>query len=142
MRLTPLFLCLIAIGSLNAISAAPATDKDLEKMQGNWTAKIQTDNGEKTATMTVEGKKVRFDGPDGKEWYEGTIEIDSNAKPKRISVLIEDCPIEQFKKQTVEGIFMLDGKTWTIAATAPGAPEGPAGFDDPKARSFEFKKTK
>lgn len=142
MHFTTFLLCLITLGTLVPQSAAPAADQDLKKMQGEWTAKIQAGGVEKKATMTVQGKEIRFDGPDGKEWYEGILEIDSKAKPKRISVRIKDCPIEQFKKQTVEGIYRLDEKTWTITATAPGAPEGPSGFDDPKARSFEFSRTK
>jgi uncharacterized protein (TIGR03067 family) len=142
MRLTLLLLCLISIESLVSASTTLPADKDLEKMQGDWTAKVETDTGEKDARLTVEGRKIRFDGPDGKEWYEGTFEIDSAAKPKRISVLIEDCPIEGFKKQTVEGIYTLDDKTWTIAATAPGAPEGPSGFDDENARTLELKRAK
>ncbi|QDV83345.1 TIGR03067 domain-containing protein [Planctomycetes bacterium TBK1r] len=121
---------------------ARAADKNLEKLQGDWTAEIDTENGKKKATLSVDGKKIRFDGPEGKEWYEGTFEIDANAKPKRISVRIEDCPIEQLKKQIVEGIYTLEDDTWTICATAPGAPEGPSGFDDENARTIEFKKGK
>ena len=44
-----------------------------------------------------------------------------------------------FADQTVEGIYTLEDKTWTICATAPGAPEGPAGFDDERARTLELK---
>jgi len=139
MRLTSILLCLIAIGSLVSASTALPADKDLEKLQGDWTAKVETDDGVKKATLVVKGKKIRFDGPDGNEWYEGTFELDSNAKPKRISVLIEDCPFDALKKQTVEGIYTLEGKTWTIVATAPGAPDGPSGFDDEKARTLELK---
>jgi uncharacterized protein (TIGR03067 family) len=140
MRLTSIFLSLMVLGPLLSAPTTLAAEKELEKLQGDWTAQVETDQGEKKATMTVTGKKIRFDGPDGKEWYEGTFDIDATTKPKRISVLIEDCPIDQFKKQTVEGIYRLDGKTWTIAATAPGSPEGPSGFDDEKARTIEFKK--
>lgn len=117
-----------------------AADPDLEKLQGDWVAKVQTEDGEKKATLSIEGKKLRFDGPGGQEWYEGTFDIDSTVKPKRLTVLIEDCPIEQFKKQTVEGIYVLEGKKWTVCATAPGSPEGPSGFDDDKARTLEFVK--
>ena len=140
MRLTNLFLSLLLLGSFMSASKTLAAEKELEKLQGDWTAQVETDQGGKTATMTVTGKKIRFDGPTGKEWYEGTFDIDETTKPKRISVLIEDCAIEQFKKQTVEGIYRLEGKTWTIAATAPGSPEGPSGFDDEKASTIEFEK--
>lgn len=124
-----------------AVAADPGA-KELAKLQGDWTAEVDTDSGKKKATMTVTAKKIRFDRPDGLEWYEGTFEINVQTKPKRISVTIKDCPIEQFKNQTVEGIYSLDQRTWTICATAPGSPNGPSGFDDEKARKIEFKKAK
>ena len=142
MRLTPFFLSLVLSFTLIPVNGVKAADKELEKMQGNWTAEVETDEGKKKASLSVEGKKIRFDGPDGQEWYEGTFEIDASAKPKRMSVLIEDCPFEQFKKQTVEAIYTLENDTWTICATAPGAPEGPSGFDDEKTRTLELKKDK
>ncbi|QEG00215.1 hypothetical protein Mal15_42850 [Stieleria maiorica] len=133
-------LCLVA--TLILTSPACAAESDMERLQGDWTAEVETDSGKKKATLTVAGKKIRFDGPDGREWYEGTFDIDEEAKPKRISVLINDCPIDEFKKQTVEGIYTLDADRWTVCATAPGAPEGPSGFDDEKARTIVFKKAK
>ncbi|QDV42452.1 hypothetical protein Enr13x_22990 [Stieleria neptunia] len=142
MRFQLPLLVLFCVAALISSPDAGAADKGLEALQGNWTAEVETENGKKKATLRVDGKKIRFDGPEGKEWYEGTFEIDANAKPKRISVRIEDCPIEQFKKQIAEGIYTLDEDTWTVCATAPGAPEGPSGFDDEKARTIEFKKEK
>ncbi|PAY21044.1 hypothetical protein CKO51_03110 [Rhodopirellula sp. SM50] len=135
-------LALFLVATVIFSPDAGAADKELEKLQGDWTAEVETENGKKKATLNVDGKKIRFDGPEGKEWYEGTFEIDANAKPKRISVRIEDCPIEQLKKLIVEGIYTLEDDTWTICATAPGAPEGPSGFDDEKARTIVFKKEK
>ncbi|WP_182871095.1 TIGR03067 domain-containing protein [Stieleria mannarensis] len=140
MRFVSVGLGLCLAVALILTSPARAAESDMERLQGDWTAEVETDNGKKKATLTVAGKKIRFDGPDGREWYEGTFVIDDKAKPKRISVLIKDCPIDEFKKQTVEGIYTLEGDTWTVCATAPGAPEGPSGFDDEKARTIVFKK--
>lgn len=142
MRTTLILSCLIVFTTFLPTSTAAAADKELEKMQGDWVTKVQTEDGEKTAKMSVDGKKIRFDTVDGQEWYEGTFEFDAAAKPNRISVLIKDCPFEQFKNKTSEGIYRLQDKTWTIAATAPGAPEGPSGFDDEKARTLVFKRAK
>ncbi len=141
MRFAGTLFMLLAVVSFASAATWVASEKDdLKQLQGEWTAKVQTDDGEKEATVSITGKKIRFAGPNGQEWYEGTFEIDADAKPKRISVLIIDCPYEQFKKQTSEGIYTLDDKTFTICATAPGAPEGPSGWDDEKARTLECKK--
>ncbi len=142
MRFVSVVLGLCLAVALISTPPACAAESDLERLQGDWTAEVETDGGKKKATLTVAGKKIRFDGPDGQEWYEGTFVVDEKAKPKRISVRIEDCPIEQFKKQIAEGIYTLEDDTWTICATAPGAPEGPSGFDDEKARTIEFRKEK
>ena len=128
------------IGCLTAPSGLFAADSDLERVQGEWKTTMETPDGDQEASMTVEGKKLHFEGPKPLGSMEVTFELDWNVKPKRMSMVIESCDVDEMKGLSIEGIYVLEKKTWIICATAPGSPEGPSGFDDEKAQTIEFKK--
>jgi uncharacterized protein (TIGR03067 family) len=110
-------------------TALAADDQDLPKFQGSWvitglTAKgkaLPLQPGKKvTLTFDKDGKVVSEGGDQGKQ--EGTFKIDSTRKPKYIDIVND--------KESITGIYTIDGDTLTMAVALSSKQE----VDDKTAR--------
>jgi uncharacterized protein (TIGR03067 family) len=87
-----------------ARAAADATDDDLKKVEGKWTA---PSGGGGTVTYTFKGKTLKIEAPTRK--YEMTIILDATVKPeKTIDFKIDEGP-DDAKGKTSKGIYKFDG---------------------------------
>lgn len=141
-RISAAWLLSISLGLTAWGGLTNDADTDLERVQGDWRTKMETPDGVVDATMTVEGRKLRFDGPVPLGSIAGSFELDEKSRPKRMTIEIEDADVKEWKGLSVQAIYTLEEKSWTICATAPGSPDGPKGFDDDKARTIDLKRLK
>jgi uncharacterized protein (TIGR03067 family) len=113
---------LIVVAALSFVAADAADDaskKDLEKLQGTWQLQSATRDG--VAAPAEEGPKIKltFKGNkltllEGERPYNATVMLDATRKPATINFVLED------GKQTVKGIYLLDGDTLKMCTGAPG----------------------
>jgi uncharacterized protein (TIGR03067 family) len=103
-------LCLAIV--LTAETARSGNKKEQEKFEGAWSL-VEVKGGKappkkEDAKLTFKGDKVTFMASDKTE--EATYSVDPTKKPKEINVHME----KKGKKQTVKGIYELDGDTLKI----------------------------
>jgi len=85
-------------------AAADASDGDLKKLAGKWTA---PSGGGGKVTYTFNGKTLKIEAPS--RTYEMTITVDATVKPeKTIDFKIDEGP-EDAKGKTSKGIYKFDG---------------------------------
>jgi uncharacterized protein (TIGR03067 family) len=108
-------LCL-AIGLL--LAADKKTDR--EKLQGTWKAVSGESKGKTAPEGVIRGlrwifkaDKIMVRRNDGTS-FELTFQLDPARKPKAIDLT------NPRRKETVQGIFRLDGKTLTLCVGVPG----------------------
>jgi uncharacterized protein (TIGR03067 family) len=121
--------------------AQPA-DKPETALQGTWLGQ-ETGGPAGQCRLTVTGDTMKFQGARPEEWYEAKLTLIQNTTPKRAAVLITDCAVPQYKNQTANAIYKIEGKTLTIAANEPGDAAVPTAFERGginQARTFVFTK--
>lgn len=104
-------------------------------VQGSW----QTTPGQPGASLVLKGNNLEFHSANGQEWYKGTFTLQDDTSPKRMTVLISDCPAPQYVGKTANAIYEVNDGTLTIASFEPGSPKIPAGFNDPGISKLTFK---
>ena len=110
-----LSLLLLAAGTLVAADT-PADDakKALEQLRGGWKVEKAEMNGKAYSedvvkTMTVEFKDRRLTIKDGPTNQDAEIKLDPTMKPATI-----DLTVARGAKETVKGIYELNGDTLTL----------------------------
>jgi len=94
--------------------AADATDGDLKKFEGKWTAPA---GGGGKVTYTFKSKTLKIEAPS--RTYEMTITLDATVKPdKTIDFKIEEAP-DDAKGKTSKGIYKFDGDDKLIFCFRP-----------------------
>jgi uncharacterized protein (TIGR03067 family) len=101
-----------------------ATKAELMKFEGTWTIESMERDGVKA--MPTEYKPFRLILK-GNEWTlneqpgssTGTFAVDVSKKPKTIDLMYGDGP---FKGKTMNGIYTLEGDTYTLCIGRPGKP--------------------
>jgi uncharacterized protein (TIGR03067 family) len=137
-------LCLVVFQS----QAADEKKADKDKLEGTWELVSYEVNGKVTPapegkgmTLTFKDGKVTKKAKDEKD-EEGTYKIDDTKKPAEIDMTTpkKGKPDE---KETMKGIFMIDGDTLKIGFTAkgPDAPR-PTAFDGKETGIMNFKRKK
>ena len=113
---------------------------DSSTLQGTWTG---SEGGAKTAgtpTLAILGTNLDFQGADPQEWYKATFTLHEDTKPKRLEVVITDCPAPQFVGKTAHAIYKIENGELTVTGNPPGNPNVPADFGTPGSRQIVFKK--
>jgi uncharacterized protein (TIGR03067 family) len=100
---------------------------DLDKLQGTWTVATMEVDGESMsapgdARVVIEGSRFATLGMGAV--YEGTVAVDSSAKPARIDMKFDKGPE---KGKTNLGIYRLKGDSWTLCLATRGTVR-PASF--------------
>jgi len=135
-----LFALMAVVGITLSPGCASTPRHDLAKMQGNWVGKeLGAGNGE--CRMTLSGNSLRFQGARRQEWYIGKLTLVAHTRPRRATILIQDCGFPQYVNQTAQAIYKFDGKLLTIAGDEPGNPTVPTAFapsESTHTRAFVF----
>jgi uncharacterized protein (TIGR03067 family) len=104
--------------------AADAPDKELEKLQGNWTlASLETGDGQSLSdgTLTIKGDK--YEARVGEFTVKATIKVDPSKSPKAIDFTYSEGPSEG---QTIKGIYSLEGDTFKFYRPLQAGEDRPA----------------
>lgn len=127
-------LALLAVGLLLAADdPKDAKKKDLDKLQGTWTASGVEYNGDKVLgdlvkelKVVVEGDKltVKGDAPDLEKYGKATLKIDPATTPKVMDISITGGE----KGTTFEAIYAVDGDEWKLCLKLTGK-ERPTKFE-------------
>ncbi len=93
---------------------------DLDKLQGAWTISALEMDGQSMsspgdACVVVKGSRFKTHGMGAV--YEGTVEVDSSAKPARIDMKFDKGPE---KGNTNLGIYQLKGDSWKLCLATRG----------------------
>ena len=102
-------------------NTAQKSEKGAE-LDGIWIGTAGGSYGE--WTFTISKGKVEVKGPES-EFYSGTVELNTNAKPKQVAFKIEKCSFPEYVGETSLGIYKLEGNKLTIAASEPGSMSRP-----------------
>ena len=121
------------LGILLVTSVAPGGDakKDLDKLQGRWTAEV---DGKKAELKFTKDNFALTVGDGNKEFtYKGTIKIDPSKKPKHMDLTITEG--ERHKGETSHAIYELDDDTLKWCAGEPGKADRPSEFPTKEGES-------
>jgi uncharacterized protein (TIGR03067 family) len=141
MRKTAGALSLVSIAGLLVVSACSTLNKsDLASLQGTWRGNEIGGRTEGTCFLVIAGNNVEFRGADTNEWIKGTFSLREDTNPRQMISLATACSYPPAVGQTVCAIYRIDSGTLKLAASEPGNPDGPSGFDVPGTRRFEFRK--
>ena len=119
-------LCVLVFGVLLPSGFGQDAKKEAEKLQGTWQITELIGNGKKFPEEGTKGMKITFTGDKMKivrsaedEGRSFTFKVDPTKKPKAIDTTAQD---GNFKGETVQGIYELDGDTLKLCLpNRPGA---------------------
>jgi uncharacterized protein (TIGR03067 family) len=101
--------------------------QDVKKLQGTWRVVKGESKGQakpedaiKDLKWVIKGNTITLKGDEGKN-FELRFKLDAAQKPKTIDLINPE------RKQTVQGIYQLDGKTLKLCVGVPGE-KRPAAF--------------
>jgi uncharacterized protein (TIGR03067 family) len=122
------------LGVLSASALGQASDRDLSKLQGTWTAAEAERDGKAADEvvghrLTFKDERFEIHSKDGKRLYAGTVRLDPSAKPAAIDFELTEGPL---KGKVWKGIYSLEGGTLTTCDNAPN-------LDAVRPRAFEAK---
>ncbi len=127
-------LAVLAVGLLLAADAKDTKKKDLDKLQGTWTASAIEYNGEKVLGDLVKELKVvvkddtltvKGEDPEVTKYGKATLKIDPATTPKVVDVSITG---GDEKGTTFEAIYEVDKDEWKLCLK-PFGKERPAKFE-------------
>jgi uncharacterized protein (TIGR03067 family) len=124
----------VILGIVSAPALGQASQGDLSKLQGTWTA-AQTERDGKPADDVVghrlifEDSRFEIHSKDGKRLYAGTARLDPSATPAAIDFEQTEGVL---KGKVWKGIYSLEGGTLTTCDNAPN-------LDAARPRAFEAK---
>jgi uncharacterized protein (TIGR03067 family) len=96
------------------------------ELEGTW---VGTDaGGYDEWTFVISSGKVEVKGPES-VFYSGTVALNTGTSPKQAEFKIEKCSMPEYVGETALGIYKLEGKKLTLAASEPGSINRPAFFD-------------
>lgn len=105
---------------------------DSSAMKGTW-------KGDQNASLVMSGGMLEFHNVNTNEWYKGTYTLREDTNPKQMTVVITECPYQQYVGKTANAIYRLENGTLTIAANEPGNPAVPAGFNAAGVSQMTFR---
>jgi uncharacterized protein (TIGR03067 family) len=93
---------------------------DVKALQGAWRVvkgeskgKAKPEDASKDLKWVIKGTRITLKGDEGKS-FELRFQIDAAKKPKTIDLTNPE------RKETVQGIYQLDGDTWKLCVGVPG----------------------
>lgn len=103
--------------------AADAPDKDLEKLQGEWSlVSLKLVDGPAISEGKLTIKKDNYEAKIGDFVVKATFKLDSSKDPKTIDFTYSEGPNQG---ETSKGIYTLDGDTFTFYRPFQGAGDRP-----------------
>jgi uncharacterized protein (TIGR03067 family) len=121
-------LLLFLIGGCADKAPSPATENDLEKLEGTWIGpEVGGFPGDWTSIFS--GNHVGVNGP-AEESYKGTVKTSSKTDPKQADFIIEECFLQDYVGKTSLGIYELRERRLALAANEPGVPTRPISFQE------------
>lgn len=111
--------------------------KDIDLLQGAWAVTALEADGQQMPAAMLSNARIlihgdRFVTSGMGAAYEGTLELDSSAKPRQLNMKFDAGPE---KGNTNLGIYELDGDTWLICI-APRGTVRPSTFASPAGSGF------
>jgi len=93
------------------------------ELEGTW---VGTDaGGYDEWTFVISSGKVEVKGPESM-FYSGTVNLNTGTNPKQAEFKIDKCSQPEYVGETALGIYKLEGKKLTLAASEPGSINRPA----------------
>ena len=112
---------------------------DSAALQGKWTGRELGANTPGSDSLVISGATLELRGEDTNEWYKATFTLREDTNPKRLDVVVTECPFAQYVGKTSKAIYRFEDGALRIAANEPGNPAAPAAFDAPNAVQILFK---
>jgi uncharacterized protein (TIGR03067 family) len=109
-------------------------DKDKAALKGKWEPTSSESGGNKDDEANYKEYRVVFDGDQftilksGETHMKGTVKLDVSQTPKRIDMVIEECPDPDNKGKSLLGIYELNGDELKWCFVPPNGGERPSSF--------------
>lgn len=116
----------------------PVTISDTETLSGTWGGHEVGRGKEGEPSVMFTETTLEFRGANPQEWYEATYTLQEDTDPKRIDLVVTDCPFPNYVGQTAHGIYKIEDSKLIMTGNEPGNPDVPMSFDQPGARQFVF----
>jgi len=97
------------------------------ELEGTWVGSDAGSYGD-VWTFVISKGKVEVKGPES-VFYSGTVALNTKTNPKQVEFKIDKCSLPEYVGETSLGIYKLEGKKLTLAASEPGSISRPAFFD-------------
>ncbi|MGD8501116.1 MAG: hypothetical protein PVJ86_10745 [Phycisphaerales bacterium] len=123
-----ILLLLFLIGGCAEKAPDPATEDDLERLEGTWVGP-EVGGSPGDWIFVFSGNHVDVNDPT-EESYGGIVKISSKADPKQADFIIEECLLQDYVGQTSLGIYELRERRLALAANEPGAPTRPISLQE------------
>jgi uncharacterized protein (TIGR03067 family) len=118
----PIIATLLSASLFTAAASPKSTPsiQDVKKLQGTWRVvkgeskgKAKPEDAIKDLKWVIKGNTITLKGDEGKN-FELRFKLDAAQKPKTIDLINPE------RKQTVQGIYQLDGNTLKLCVGVPG----------------------
>jgi len=97
------------------------------ELEGTWVGTAANEYGSEW-TFVISMGKVEVKAPES-VFYSGTVTLNTKMNPKQVEFKIDKCSLPEYVGETSLGIYKLEGKKLTLAASEPGTISRPAFFD-------------
>jgi uncharacterized protein (TIGR03067 family) len=72
---------------------------------------------------------MEYHGGVPRAWYKAKFTLHEGTNPKRIEVVLTDCPYPNHVGRTIHAIYKVEDGELTFTAYGPGDPSWPSNFD-------------
>ena len=109
-------------------------EKDKAALKGKWEPTASESGGNKDDEGDYKQFRVTFDGDKftilkgGEAHMKGTFKLDASQTPRRIDMVIEECPSEDMKGKALAGIYELKGDELKWCFVPPDGGDRPTSF--------------
>ena len=109
-------------------------DKDKAALKGKWEPTSSESGGNKDDESEYKQFRVTFEGDKftilkgGEAHMKGTFKLDASQAPRRIDMVIEECPSDDMKGKSLAGIYELKDDELKWCFVPPDSGERPTSF--------------
>jgi uncharacterized protein (TIGR03067 family) len=141
-RLITLVLSLAALVIGCATHPTPASDLQLQRLQGTWEGASAGDNSTSKITITIAGDSLHFHR-DTNFWFKTKFTLPAGKDPQQLHATIKDssAPLDTIGKVVV-AIFKIEDGKLILAATGDDANKTVLNFESEGLSRYELQKVK